>query len=1043
MYDTPFRLLSLLLLFATAGQPLRSSAFDAVPIEPVDDWQAEWIGVIGGSKFNSWICYRKQVEINGKPEQAVARIACDSKYWLWINGRLAVFEGQLKRGPTPHDTYFDRVDLTEFFDEGTNTIAVLVWHFGQHGFSHNSSGKAALLFDAEIDGRRLSSDASWKVRIHPAYGTTDPPKDNVRQPEPNIRFDARHDIGAWHLPDYDDSSWGPPTVIGEPPAAPWNRLYERPIPQWKNSGRVLYASQEVLETDAGKKHVCRLPYNAHVSPYLKVRATAGKVIGIHSDIHDLYGRFKLIEVHRHEYVTREGVQEFELLPWISGHEVHYVVPNGVEVLELAYRETGYDTEFAGSFECEDPGLNQLWEESLRTLYVTMRDTYMDCPDRERAQWWGDAVNELGEAFYALDPVRSPLLARKGIYELTRWQRDDQTLYSPVPSGIRRPGIEFPLDGSWEQELPQQMLASIGWYGFWTYYWYSGDEQTIRDAYPAVKRYLSLWKLGEDGLVVHRPGGWDWTDWGSNIDVPVVENAWLYLALKGAVAMAKLTGHSEDVADYRTTMQTIEANYRRAFWRGDEYRSAGYTGETDDRANAMAVVSGLARAGDYPAVVEVLKRERHASPYMEKYVLEALLLMDQPDAAFARMLTRYDRMLNDEQTTLWETFEELKLDGFGSLGYGTYNHAWSGGPLTILSQYVAGVAPTKPAFDSYEILPQTGRLRHLRAVVPTRHGPIELELDRRNAPLEARVVSPDGAEGVFGIASDWVSSTAMVSVNEQPLWTAGEATAATNPVRFLGAVDGHLRFSLPPGTWEFQVSEPDSAQAPFEVWFDGADLQGWQHAGNWVVEDGAMHRADGGGGITYSRTPVPDNFELRFEWKVSPGANSGVYYRPGQYEYQVLDNNLHPDGKNPRTSAASLYFGAAPSHDATRPVGEWNTGRVICLDSIVQHWLNGVKVVHFDYDDPKWAKDVARLNERGGDLKARSGLLHLQDHGDPVWYRNIRIRPLPPGYPIDQSEITPQAVPAEAVRREQEILDILRQRRLEKAKDSANQAKGPP
>ena len=75
--------------------------------------------------------------------------------------------------------------------------------------------------------------------------------------------------------------------------------------------------------------------------------------------------------------------------------------------------------------------------------------------------------------------------------------------------------------------------------------------------------------------------------------------------------------------------------------------------------------------------------------------------------------------------------------------------------------------------------------------------------------------------------------------------------------------------------------------------------------------------EGGGSLTYSKRRLPDNFELRCQWKVNKGSNSGVYYRPGQYEYQILDNKVHRDGHNPRTSAASLYFCMAPSHDATK------------------------------------------------------------------------------------------------------------------------------
>ena len=132
---------------------------------------------------------------------------------------------------------------------------------------------------------------------------------------------------------------------------------------------------------------------------------------------------------------------------------------------------------------------------------------------------------------------------------------------------------------------------------------------------------------------------------------------------------------------------------------------------------------------------------------------------------------------------------------------------------------------------------------------------------------------------------------------------------------------------------------DEQTAGFELLFNGENLDGWKHSGNWKVENGVVTRGGKGGSLTFTAKKVPDDFELRFDWKVAEGSNSGVYYRPGQYEYQILDNDVHPDGKNPRTSAASLYFCMQPSEDATKPVGEWNEGRVVCKGSVIEHWLN--------------------------------------------------------------------------------------------------------
>jgi hypothetical protein len=235
-----------------------------------------------------------------------------------------------------------------------------------------------------------------------------------------------------------------------------------------------------------------------------------------------------------------------------------------------------------------------------------------------------------------------------------------------------------------------------------------------------------------------------------------------------------------------------------------------------------------------------------------------------------------------------------------------------------------------------------------------------------------------------------------------------------------------------GAAEPNTLSDDEKRQGFVLLFNGRDLEGWEQKGNWKVEDGTLTRTDRGGDITYKVKAVPDHFELRFEWRVGPGSNSGVYYRPGQYEYQILDNSKHKDGQNPRTSAASLYFCMAPCRDVTNPVGGWNQGVIIGQGTVVQHWLNGVKVVDLDYKDPKYAAEVELLRIRGADLAARGAYLRLQDHGDPVWYRNLRMRERKVDEPLDRSTVVPAAIPAESLAKEKAFVEG-RKKQLEEKK----------
>lgn len=689
------------------------------------DWKAQWINTERcQSASNTWLAYRKTVSIDEVPATLTAHIAADSKYWLWINGRLAVFEGGLKRGSSPYDTYYDSVEIAPYLVSGENTIAVLVWHFGKNGFSHVNSGLAALLFEAIAPGIEIVSDKSWRCGVYDAYQNTEAPYPNYRLSESNIRFDARLAEEGWNLPGFKNTFPGAEiaSVVGK---APLGQLVKRPIPMFKDFGLRDYP--DIRQSAKGDTLFCRLPYNCQFTPYLRVEAPEGNTIYMQTDNYRGGGP----ENVRAEYITRKGVQEYESFGWMSGHEMWYIVPEGVNILEVKYRETGYDTEFAGSFHCNDPFLNELWKRSARTLYITMRDNYMDCPERERAQWWGDEVNELGEAFYALS-TSSHQLAVKGIHELMNWQRADGSLFAPVPAG------------NWSKELPLQILASVGWYGFYTQYYYSGDSTFVPAIYDRLHRYLhETWQVDKSGFPIERSGEWSWGDWGEQIDMGVLTNCWYYLALKAEKEFALQLGKKADAEEISRMMYSIEKCFNTKYWTGTAYRSPGYRGENDDRAQAMAVLSGLAPKDKYPAILKLLKKEYHASPYMEKYVLEALFHMDAPDAALQRMKDRYAGMLSyKEYTTLFEGWG-VGAEGFGG---GTINHAWSGGPLTLLSQKVCGIEPTSPGFKTFRVKPQMGSLTEASATVETHYGKIKVDLKKsgRKILMEIQVPEQTGA-----------------------------------------------------------------------------------------------------------------------------------------------------------------------------------------------------------------------------------------------------------------------------------------------------------
>lgn len=737
-------------------------------------WTANWIWQDEDGPENTWMCFRKTFHLTQIPSTVVAYIAADSKYWMYINGAPVVFEGCLNRGPTRTDGYFDEVDIQPYLTESKNTIAVLVWYWGNEGRNNVDSGKGGLLFQTDMGDFIINSDSSWKMKIHPAYGNV-PFIPNAEEELYlyggwNIGFDARYDITGWYLNDYDDSSWFVPVEKGSPPVAPWNELWKRPIPQWKNYGLRNYGnSADFPAISDGERITAELPYNAQITPYLKIDASAGLMVKIETDHHEVNGYYG----QRTEYITKDGIQEFESLAWQNGERVFYDIPAGVNILALKYRETGYASEFTGSFSCSDVFYNQLYQKAARTLYVCMRDNYMDCPDRERGQWIGDVAAMVPQTFYIMDR-NADFLTLKCIREFINWQENN------ILKGLV-PGVH-------DSELAAQSLCAISPVGIiWTYTMHTGDLTAVTESYPAVKNYLDVWSPKEKGRLNLR--SW-WNGQGIYIDDELIETIWYYMALNAAVTMAEITGNYGDIEAFQAKMDTIAIHFDRNFWNQNGYRSTYFY---DDRANGLVLLSGLAGEDKWDTMVSLLMNKKNAMPFMEQYILEGLFKTGHTDCALDRIKDRYTRMLSDSNcTTLWETFEPL----------GTTNHGWTGAAAALLVRYVAGVNPVTPGYSTYSVLPQLGPLTYVNVVVPSKKGDIALKVDGGNLQYTINLESPDGTTAIVGIPKNAFTNEEVgaINVNNTIVWKTGSYSGGAAGISWNGEDDLYYKLNVSPGTY---------------------------------------------------------------------------------------------------------------------------------------------------------------------------------------------------------------------------------------------------
>ena len=507
------------------------------------------------------------------------------------------------------------------------------------------------------------------------------------------------------------------------------------------------------------KLICALPYNCQFQPWIQVEAPAGQILKFNSS-----NPLVLYLTPTETCTTLAGAHEYEAKKWVSGEGAIYSIPAGVTVKAVKYRETGYNTTFAGSFECNDEDFNILWQKAARTAYLCMRDHFYDCPDRERVGFWGDGTPELDQCFYIFDTSSHQLCKDLVLRKL------QPTFY------------------------PGQHLEFLGEYGLWFYYLQTGDLASISAVYDATKTFL---------LDTYKPGNpRTWFDWGKDSkDTSVIETCFQYIDLGTLRKMALATGHEADLPVIDARRDAIEDTFDARFWKGNYYQSADVT-SPDDRANAMAVNAGLADPAKWDAIyTEVLSKTTNSSCFFDRWVFEALCKMGKPDRALLRMSTRYRTMIDCSFTTLWEHYDRWWASWLNAFDEASsLNHGWNP-PAILLGQDIAGVRPVEPGWATFQVMPMEAFLTRIKVVVPSIKGPVAVEIRKTAKDYSLSLLSPANTTAIVGIPRGAFSRLDSITANGTPVWD-GKYKGEQAGVSWVGDDGGYVRFRVGPGAWCF-------------------------------------------------------------------------------------------------------------------------------------------------------------------------------------------------------------------------------------------------
>ncbi len=399
----------------------------------------------------------------------------------------------------------------------------------------------------------------------------------------------------------------------------------------------------------------------------------------------------------------------------------------------------------GSFRCNDPVVNQMWDVGVYTMQLTTREFFIDGIKRDRWVWSGDASQSYLMNYY--------LFNDNDEVKRTTWLLAGK---APISSHINT-----------------IMDYTLYWFiSIYDYYLYSADVQFLHQIYPTMQRYMDYVnsRRDSDGMLQGLSGDWVFVDW---TDRPMDKHGQLSFeqilfrrAVEAMAAVSHVVGNATDEARYKAQAQDLAQKIKPYFF--DDSLGGFVHNRVDGQkskdifkfSSMFAILFDYLSDSEKKQVVEkVLLNEnvlKITTPYMRFYEMEALCKLGMQSQVMSEMKDYWGGMLREGATTFWEKYiptdhGSQHLSMYGRPYGKSLCHAWGASPIYLLGKYFVGVRPTAPGYSEYEVCPSLGGLQWFEGNVPTPYGKISVQMSAKSI-----TISSDGGKGTLRLGSETIS-----------------------------------------------------------------------------------------------------------------------------------------------------------------------------------------------------------------------------------------------------------------------------------------------